>query len=134
MPGLRRAGGEYRPACESRGAQDSRSAAHARSRGDRVSELSERLRGIIRPPGSGVASGFSRTEPDVVPRANPSDLENLLDGRWYGHCFIVERRMAPSAKYGAPRMAIPRESSTQPATARPSPPAARPRVRRFAFS
>jgi len=65
-----------------------------------VSELSERLRGIIRPPGSGVASGFSRTEPDVVPRANPSDLENLLEGRWYGHCFIVERRMAPSAKYG----------------------------------
>ena len=65
-----------------------------------MSELSERLRGIIRPPGSGVASGFSRTEPDVVPRANPSDLENLLEGRWYGHCFIVERRMAPSAKYG----------------------------------
>ena len=65
-----------------------------------MSELSDRLRGIIRPLGSGVASGFSRTEPDVVPRANPSDLENLLEGRWYGHCFIVERRMAPSAKYG----------------------------------
>ena len=62
-----------------------------------MSELSDRLRGIIRPP---VASGFSRAEPDVVPRANPSDLENLLEGRWYGHCFIVERRMAPSAKYG----------------------------------
>jgi len=55
-----------------------------------VSTLSDRLRGIIKPP----------PRADVVPRANPSDLENLLEGRWYGHCFIVERRMAPSAKYG----------------------------------
>ena len=62
-----------------------------------MSELSDRLRGIIRPP---VASGFSRTDHDVVPRANPADIENCLEGRWYGHCFIVERRMAPSAKYG----------------------------------
>jgi uncharacterized protein YprB with RNaseH-like and TPR domain len=41
-----------------------------------------------------------------VPRAAPAfkasegDLETLLDGRWYGHCFIVERRMAPAARYG----------------------------------
>lgn len=66
-----------------------------------MSTLSDRLRGIIRPP---VASGFSRTEPDVVARANPSDLENLLEGRWYGHCFIVERRTPASAKYGRARM------------------------------
>ncbi len=32
------------------------------------------------------------------------DLETLLGGRWYGHCFIVEHRMAPSEKYG--RMTI----------------------------
>jgi len=66
-----------------------------------VSTLSDRLRGIIKPH---VASGSSRTDPDVVPRAASSDLETLLDGRWYGHCFIVERRLAPSTKYG--RMTI----------------------------
>jgi uncharacterized protein len=61
-----------------------------------VSALSDRLRGIIRAP-----SGT-----DVVPRAAPAfirsegDLETLLDGRWYGHCFIVERRLAPGARYG----------------------------------
>jgi len=61
-----------------------------------VSSLSERLRNVV-------ASGVSRTErerADVVPRANPSDLENLLEGQWYGHCFIVERHFAASTKYG----------------------------------
>ena len=61
-----------------------------------MSALSDRLRGIIKAP-----SGA-----DVVPRAAPAfirsegDLETLLDGRWYGHCFIVERRLAPGARYG----------------------------------
>jgi hypothetical protein len=62
-----------------------------------VSTLSDRLRGIIKPNPSdvvprSVASGFSQTE--------PLDLETLLDGRWYGHCFIVERRLPPSTRYG----------------------------------
>ena len=64
-----------------------------------MSELSERLRAVINGPAK---AGHYRS--DVVPRANPSDLENLLEGRWYGHCFIVERRLPPSAKYG--RMTI----------------------------
>ena len=61
-----------------------------------MSSLADRLRGIIKAP-----SGA-----DVVPRAVPAftssegDLETLLDGRWYGHCFIVERRMPPTARYG----------------------------------
>ena len=61
-----------------------------------MSVLADRLRGIIKAP-----SGA-----DVVPRAAPAfirsegDLETLLDGRWFGHCFIVERRMAPAARYG----------------------------------
>jgi len=59
-----------------------------------VSSLSDRLRGIIKAP----------PRADVVPRAAFADLETLLDGRWYGHCFIVERRLAPSTKYG--RMTI----------------------------
>jgi uncharacterized protein len=59
-----------------------------------VSTLSDRLRGIIKPA----------PRADVVPRANPADLEDLLDGHWYGHCFIVERRLTPSTKYG--RMTI----------------------------
>src|SRR5947207_1217061 len=95
MPGLRRSCRQHRSAGEDGCAQDSRLAAGARSRGDRVSELSERLRGIINGPAK-----TGHYQSDVVPRANPSDLENLLEGRWYGHCFIVERRLAPSAKYG----------------------------------
>lgn len=65
-----------------------------------MSSLSDRLRGIIKAP-----SGA-----DVVPRAAPAfvtsegDLETLLDGRWHGHCFIVERRLAPSARYGRARI------------------------------
>ena len=55
-----------------------------------MSSLADRLREIVKAP----------PRVDAVPRANPADLENLLDGRWYGHCFIVERRTAPSAKYG----------------------------------
>ena len=61
-----------------------------------MSSLSDRLRGIVKAP-----SGA-----DVVPRAAPAfirsegDLETLLDGRWHGHCFIVERRLAPDARYG----------------------------------
>ena len=60
-----------------------------------MSDLSDRLRGIIKPVTSDIvpraASAFGR--PDV-------DIETLLDGRWYGHCFIVERRLEPSARYG----------------------------------
>ncbi len=62
-----------------------------------MSSLADRLRGVINGPPK---AGPARTESDVVPRANPSDLENLLEGRWYGHCFIVERRYTPSTKYG----------------------------------
>jgi uncharacterized protein YprB with RNaseH-like and TPR domain len=61
-----------------------------------VSELSDRLRGIIRSP----------SRADVVPRVASAftqadaDLETVLGGRWYDHCFIVERRMMPSERYG----------------------------------
>ena len=63
-----------------------------------MSDLSERLRGIIKaPPAS-----------DIVPRAAAAaavgrpdvDIETLLDGRWHGQCFIVERRLEPSTRYG----------------------------------
>ena len=61
-----------------------------------MSTLSDRLRGIIKAP----------SRADIVPRAAAAfgrpdvDIETLLDGRWHGHCFIVERRLAPSARYG----------------------------------
>jgi uncharacterized protein YprB with RNaseH-like and TPR domain len=60
-----------------------------------MSSLSDRLRGIIKP-----------NRVDVVERvaaavdATAGDLETLLEGRWYGHCFIVERRLPASKKYG----------------------------------
>ena len=60
-----------------------------------MSSLSDRLRGIIKPNHSDVVE---RAAPAV--RATEGDLETLLEGRWYGHCFIVERRMAASKKYG----------------------------------
>ena len=63
-----------------------------------MSTLSDRLRGVINGPAK--AGHYQKAEPDVVPRANPADLENCLDGRWYGHCFIVERRLPPANKYG----------------------------------
>jgi len=68
-----------------------------------VSTLSDRLREIVRGPAQagpcerGVARGVDR---DVVPRANPIDLENCLEGQWFGHCFIVERRFPATRKYG----------------------------------
>ena len=60
-----------------------------------MSSLSDRLRGIIKP---NRADLVQRAAPAV--RATEGDLETLLEGRWYGHCFIVERRMAASKKYG----------------------------------
>ena len=41
-----------------------------------------------------VASGFSRT---VTP---PDDIERVLDGRWEGQRFVVERHMPPSSRCG----------------------------------
>src|ERR1051325_2645443 len=59
-----------------------------------MSSLSERLREIVKAP----------PRADAVPRANPSALENLLEGQWYGHCFIVERKFPASTKYGRMRI------------------------------
>jgi uncharacterized protein len=64
-----------------------------------MSSLSERLRGVINGPAKA-----GRYQADVVPRAKPSNLENLLEGQWYGHCFIVERKFPASAKYGRSRI------------------------------
>jgi uncharacterized protein len=60
-----------------------------------MSSLADRLRGIIKPNRADVVE---RAAPAV--RATDGDLETLLEGRWYGHCFIVERRMPASKKYG----------------------------------
>jgi len=60
-----------------------------------MSSLADRLRGIITPNRADVVA---RAAPAV--RATDGDLETLLDGKWYGHCFIVERRTPPTAKYG----------------------------------
>ena len=61
-----------------------------------MSDLSDRLRGIIKAP----------TGKDIVPRAAEAvrqadgDLETLLGGQWHGHCFIVEHRMTSAERYG----------------------------------
>ena len=64
-----------------------------------MSSLADRLRGIITPNRTDVVD---RAAPAV--RATDGDLETLLDGKWYGHCFIVERRLEPSTKYGHSRI------------------------------
>ena len=68
--------------------------------------LRDRLREIVAPlaeragraGGAGiadVASGFSRTEPD---------LERALGGEWRDACFVVECRVDPGARYGRARV------------------------------
>ena len=63
-----------------------------------MSSLADRLRDIIKPDKIARADVVERAVPAI--RACDGDIETLLEGRWYGHCFIVERRMPPSAKYG----------------------------------
>ena len=79
------------------------------------SKLSERLRAIIRTPGSG---GLARHEragapADAVGDAEPvqrpvGSPEDALGGEWRRHdgtsCFVVERRHAPEAVYGRERV------------------------------
>jgi len=67
-----------------------------------MSTLSDRLREIVRPAKPGRYG--ARVDEDVVPRANPADIENCLEGQWYGHCFIVERRFPAATKYGRMRI------------------------------
>jgi uncharacterized protein len=60
------------------------------------STLRDRLREIVSPPGSGrtppnVASGLSRAEPN---------LERVLGGEWRDACFVVERSVSASTRYG----------------------------------
>src|SRR5215467_6041650 len=97
---MRRPHRKHRSVRENCGAQNSGLAADACHRGEvGMSSLGDRLRGIITPNRSDVVE---RAAPAV--RATDGDLETLLDGKWYGHCFIVERRLAPSAKYGRSRI------------------------------
>src|SRR5262245_13009845 len=87
---MRRPDRKHGSARENRCAQDSRLAADPRHRGEiGMSSLADRLRGIITPNRADVVE---RAAPAV--RATEGDLETLLDGKWYGHCFIVERRLA----------------------------------------
>jgi uncharacterized protein len=63
-----------------------------------VSSLGDRLREVIAP----VASGFSRTEPPANVRLRPDATIALdvLGGEWRDGSFLVERRVAPSARCG----------------------------------
>src|SRR6185436_9918023 len=103
-------GRQHRSFGEDGGAPDSRSAPDSGlrfrsgqgARGDGMSTLSDRLREIVRPAKPGRYG--ARVDEDVVPRANPADIENCLEGQWYGHCFIVERRFPAATKYGRMRI------------------------------
>ncbi len=70
--------------------------------------LRERLRGIVFPASqligpaasasSRTAPNPSRTEPDIGPP--DQHLERTLGGQWRDACFVVERRVDGSARYG----------------------------------
>src|SRR5215470_11074041 len=94
---MRRPDWRCRSAREDRRPQNPGSSARTLARGGEngMSSFSDRLREIVKPNRADVVE---RAAPAV--RASEGDLETLLDGRWYGHCFVVERRMSSSQKYG----------------------------------
>src|SRR4029077_8581861 len=104
LPGLCRAGWQHGTAGQGSRAQDSQYAAAARARGSgghgdqvRVSSLKDRLREIIKPSSSDVLP--RRLDTNAPPGA-VADLERVLDGRWEGERFVVERHMPPSSRCG----------------------------------
>jgi uncharacterized protein len=63
-----------------------------------VSSLADRIRGIVAPHPASPAYPAPPTSP--APPA-PADVDlSTLGGDWRGDCFVVDRRWAPSARYG----------------------------------
>src|SRR5438270_14080695 len=104
---MRRPDWQHGPACEGRGAADSRSAGGGRGERDReprerrrprvggsvLSSLADRVRGILAPSAAPLPAN---RESGI---ANPAALSEL-GGEWRGNVFVVERRFAPAARHG----------------------------------
>src|SRR6266511_2693124 len=91
-----RPGRLYGPAGQGRCAAHPRShpRAAARHRADRVSSLSDRIRGIVAP--GPIGPGLHQR---LAPSFQSPDL-SCLNGEWRDGCFVVERRWEPAARHG----------------------------------
>jgi uncharacterized protein len=79
-----------------------------------LSTLADRIRGIVAPAARPATSGlpFSLPGPPALPDApDPPDhsralpiLERTLGGAWSAGCFVVNRRLEPSARHGGERV------------------------------
>ena len=92
-----------------------------------MSTLADRIRAIVRTPGVPGVSPVAPSDnlpdlrdlpgppalpapPDLPAPRDPSDhsralvLERVLGGEWRAGCFVVDRRMAPSARHGGERI------------------------------
>src|SRR5688572_4759746 len=107
MPDVRRAGWQYGPAREDGGAADSgiESRGCDDARVVRMTSLSDRLRGVIRPA---FGRGASSDAPDNVGSEDPTlgdTIADVLDGQWHerdGQRFlVVDRTYVPGYRHGS---------------------------------
>src|SRR6266536_3376664 len=103
----------HRPAGQDRRVADPRSHPRAadRHREDRVSALSDRIRGIVSPGPKRLRQGYGgppklHAEAEgpglhLPPAPSPQSPDlSCLNGEWKDGCFVVERRWEPSARHG----------------------------------
>src|SRR6266851_4254850 len=118
MPGVCGPGWQLRAAGQEGGARHSRLAPsrqdprrgtrRGRGRTKRVTRLSDRLRGMLRPP-SAAAQGSGRLCVEHrLPVSAAHSLEHVLGGEWREdrgfRCFVVERRVEADARCGRVRV------------------------------
>src|SRR5216684_3716566 len=119
MPGVCGPGWQHRAAGQEGGTRDSRlapsrqdpcrGARRGRGRTTLVTRLSDRLRGMLKPPSATAAPGSGR--PCVehgLPVSAADSLEHVLGGEWRkdrgSRCFVVERRVDADARCGRARV------------------------------
>src|SRR5216684_4811339 len=119
MPGVCGPGWQHRAAGQEGGTRDSRlapsrqdpcrGARRGRGRTELVTRLSDRLRGMLKPPSATAAPGSGR--PCVehgLPVSAADSLEHVLGGEWRkdrgSRCFVVERRVDADARCGRVRV------------------------------
>src|SRR6202521_3608518 len=119
MPGVRGPGWQHRAAGEDGGTRHSRCAPSRqdpgrgargrRRRTTRVTLLSDRLRGMLKPPSATAAPGSGRLCVEHSQPVSAADsLERVLGGEWRedrgSRCFVVERRVEADARCGRVRV------------------------------
>src|SRR5216684_9378556 len=119
MPGVCGPGWQHRAAGQEGGTRDSRlapsrqdpcrGARRGRGRTTLVTRLSDRLRGMLKPPSATAAQGSGRLCVEHrLPVSAAHSLEHVLGGEWRkdrgSRCFVVERRVEADARCGRVRV------------------------------